>query len=425
MKSSLLERLSTYAKDINGQFSVITALMGLPLLGMAGYAIDYNNAHRSEDHIASALDSAALAAVLPANLSDDQREAYAQKVFDRNYAGNIEVKLDLAATRERVDLVADAKVPTLMGGIISMDTMSVKVASAAVLTKSDVVCVLALDPTGDGAIEFLDSAQFSAPACSVQSNSAHQHSIRADSYYAPSAQSFCSVGTSTGSFKPFIKHACTPIIDPYENLPVPNPGPCMDINKIKGTAKNINDDTVALNNAVLYPGTYCNGLEISGTNVRFMPGTYLFQDKALTFKRQSTAVGDGVTFVLSGKKSGLKVEGNSQVTLTAPKTGAYAGVAFYQPTLPTKPGKKPKLPVGKNVIKTGGGLTINGTAYFPRSELRISSNNSVQSIAPATSFIAYRLRFSGESNIEVRVDHEKSGIPPLLPRSDEGARLVK
>jgi len=47
------------------------------------------------------------------------------------------------------------------------------------------------------------------------------------------------------------------------------------------------------------------------------------------------------------------------------------------------------------------------------------------SAAPATSFIAHNILFSGEAKVNVNVDHEKGGVPPIMPRSDEGARLVQ
>ena len=87
--------------------------------------------------------------------------------------------------------------------------------------------------------------------------------------------------------------------------------------------------------------------------------------------------------------------------------------------------RNPNSLQAKSEIKSGGGLNIIGTAYFPTQELVITSESPVASQSPATSFIAYRLKFGGKSNMQVHVDHEAGGIPPLLPRSDEGARLVK
>jgi len=83
------------------------------------------------------------------------------------------------------------------------------------------------------------------------------------------------------------------------------------------------------------------------------------------------------------------------------------------------------LPEDSSIVESGGGLSIIGTAYFPSQELSIFSDRPVASRSPATSFIAYRLKFSGRSNTQVRVDHEAGGVPPLLPRSDDGARLVR
>ncbi|HHL43894.1 MAG TPA: hypothetical protein ENJ42_09760 [Hellea balneolensis] len=87
--------------------------------------------------------------------------------------------------------------------------------------------------------------------------------------------------------------------------------------------------------------------------------------------------------------------------------------------------KKRKKKIRRSEIKSGAGVTIIGTVYLSTQELIITSANPVASQAPATSFIAYRLKFAGRANVSIHVDHEKGGIPPLLPRSDESARLVK
>ena len=131
-----------------------------------------------------------------------------------------------------------------------------------------------------------------------------------------------------------------------------------------------------------------------------------------------------MTFVLK-EKSSLKIERNALVNLRAPKTGATAGLVFFQVPYVPKVGKNPRLPSDVSTVETGGGLSIVGTAYFPTQALDISSDNSIVSESPSTSFIAYRLKFSGKSNTQVHVDHETGGVPPTLPRSDEGARLVR
>lgn len=426
---------------------MVTALVGLPLLLVAGYAVDYNTAYSYKGGIESALDAATLAAVVPSNFDNTERAKFAQQVFDENYFGDIKVKLDINAIPGRVDIAAVGKVPTLFGGIIGNDTISVRETAAAVLTRSDVVCALALDPTGDGAIEFLGDAQFKSSECSVQSNSTSSRAMISDSSYTPSAKSFCTVGNSTGRYSPYVKHACTPIVDPYADLStdssitVSNWGSnsalnssfsasfetyCHDLEMILSINQYVQDsgwaeDTIG-DNTILPPGNYCNGLRLAGLNITFLPGTYNISGGNLHFEDFSSAKGDGVTFVLQGGESNLIIETGAEAAFIAPDDGTYAGLVFYQK--PATGTSTANYPDGQSIIGSGGGLDITGTAYFPTQELIITSDKPVASQAPATSFIAYRMKFAGRSFTEIHVDHEAGGIPPILPRSDDGARLV-
>ncbi len=432
----------------------MTALMGIPLILAAGYSLDMNRANKNSVMLSSALDSAALAAVIPAHLSDEAREAYAKEVFSKNFMGSAPVTLTVDATRERVSITGQLKTDSFIGGAIGQTGIDVRDTATAVLTQSDVVCVLALDPDAEDAIVFDSQASFSAPSCTVQVNSTHKKALVAKSHLPPLAKSFCAAGGSDGIFAPRVKNDCTLVADPYENLMPPDDGVCMDTSKLKGnnevalsydvmsamTADSMSYDDpdfgldIVGDNAVLYPGTYCKGLEIKGTNVNFMPGTYILKDKKLKFKSFASAYGRDVTFIMKTQKDALEIEGNSRVMLKAPKSGDYEGIVFYQTLIGAKTAKPkvdkktglplpPKLSVSK--IKTGGGLKIVGTAYLPNQLLEISSDSPVASRSPATSFIAARFLFTGNSHTEVNIDHVAGGIPPLQPRSDDGARLIE
>lgn len=428
-------KLVACARNSQGHIAVTTAFLGLPLVFTAGYAVEYNRAEQSRSAISSALDAAALAAVIPDGLSTAERKEYATGVFEKNYFGNVPVTLEIQASREEVSIVGIGAVSTLTSGAFGVNSISVRERSKAVLTKADVVCILALDPTGDKAIEFTDQAKFQSPACSVQANSVSAKALYSKVRTPPTAKSFCTAGISDGTFKPFVKHACTPVDDPYENLRTPKDGRCVNLNKI--TVKEFDDGgerhffDVIDNNAVLYPGTYCRGLKVEGVNVRFMPGVYIFKNEKLEIKKEAQAQGQGVTFVLKGDKASVKIESGATLMLSAQETGPYEGLVFFQsPHMGSSSAKaatrsNKKVKIGKSEIGASGGLTIVGTAYFPTQELIISSEIGVAAQSPATAFIAYRLKFKGKSVTKINVDHEKGGIPPLLPRSDEGARLVQ
>jgi hypothetical protein len=130
---------------------------------------------------------------------------------------------------------------------------------------------------------------------------------------------------------------------------------------------------------------------------------------------------------MRGKKSTLKIEKNSNVYIKAPRFGDRKGLAFIQDVIPEF-GQNSKLPNGKNEIKSGGQLNVLGTLYFPTQTIQISGENSQMGAqSPATSFIAYDIHFKGKagSSVSVKVDHVAAGLPPMLPRIEDGARLVQ
>lgn len=400
-----------YLQNRDGHIAVVTAMVGVPLLLMASIALDMGNASAKRANIAAGTDAAALAAVIPANLTDQERVAFAKKAFTENYFGNEEVTLDVKATRERVDIMASTKVPTLLSSIVGKDYLDVRESASAIVTVADVVCVLALDPTGKNALEFSKNAQFNAPGCSVQVNSTANGALVSKGSYKPQALSFCVGGTSSGSFNGTVKHACTPLLDPYANIPEPADGPCITVSKLSIDKDGIKDK------ANLYPGTYCDGLDVRGVDVTFAPGTYIFPKGKLRLRKGSQSIAKGVTFVLKDKVP-FWMEDGAELVLTAPATGTYAGLAIYQSANAKKAGPK-------NRIRSGAGVSITGTVYLPNQRLEISSESPVVSAAPATSFIAYNISFTDDAQVNVNVDHEKGGVPPIMPRSDDGARLIK
>ncbi len=438
-----------YRDDISGQFAVITGLIGIPLLLIAAGALDVNRAASRQLGLGAAVDSAALAAVIPDNLSDAARKAYAKKVFDKNYFGSVPATLTISGNREKLHLVATAHVPTLFSSIIGIKSVKVQREATAVLTRKDIVCLLILDPDGNNALEFRDEATFNAPSCSVQVNSTNRRAMVSTSSVTPKAQSFCTSGISVGRYWPVVKNACSPIDDPYADLLPPPDGPCIRPERIQGyIGSQLNNhgtpfhlplsplgtDTFG-DDAVLIPGTYCNGLKIRGRNVILLPGNYIIKNNPLEISEGSQVIGKDVTFFLKDKAN-LVIKSNAQVFLKAPKDGAYSGLVIFNVPLDRtaqniarrKAGRyvrRGQYPENSSLITSGGGMQIVGTAYFPSQSLVMSSDSPSSSQSPATSFIAYRMKFEKRANMVVHIDYEKGGVPPLQPRSDDGARLLR
>ena len=430
-------------EDENGNFAVVFAIAAIPLLLATSAVIDTANVVRVRTDLQAAADDAVLAAVIPATMNDAERQTFAENTFFDNVGTNVKFSLsaESKATRERVDIEAKGTVPSLLGGIIGRGSKTLSVTAAAELTSSDVVCVLALDPEAPNAISFEDSAVFNAPACSVQANSTNSKAILSSSNTAPHAKSFCSAGGSHGTFDPYIKNECTPIDDPYANIEPVYPGKDCDFKKDGDITGTNSADTVledVPDNAKLSPSSYCKGLSITGANVTFTPGIY-YMGADIHFTQYSQVKGDGVTFVMmgKGKKGRLFIDEGAEVYLRAPKDGVTGGVVFWQ--VGDSFGQKANLGKGSKAenqpaharkietseISSGASMTIVGTVYLPDQNLIISSDKQVASKSPTTSFITNQIHFKDKANMHVSVDHEKGGVPPLEPRSDGGARLIR
>ena len=148
------------------------------------------------------------------------------------------------------------------------------------------------------------------------------------------------------------------------------------------------------------------------------------RDGPLHFEQGSKGVGEEVTFIFSGNESVFHMDGGTKIDFMAPKRGDLKGLVFAQHT-EKQVGSAAKLPTGISIIKVAGNLNLIGTAYLPEQKITFSRGSISEAQAPATSFIAYQILISDAAKISVAVDHQTAGLPPILPRSDESARLVE
>lgn len=139
--------------------------------------------------------------------------------------------------------------------------------------------------------------------------------------------------------------------DPLAYLPAPPTAndPCG-----KSTSSPYTGSSSAVNillggNVVFNPGVYCGGISFTATilsNITFNPGTYILRQGPgllgvqsgglnLTLTLLSSITGKGVMFYNEGPVGSLNVTapaavGLSNINLSAPTTGEYGGVLFFQ-----------------------------------------------------------------------------------------------
>ena len=148
------------------------------------------------------------------------------------------------------------------------------------------------------------------------------------------------------------------------------------------------------------PGTYCGGITVSGSDntVNFAPGEYIIAGGGMKFSGGSnTYNGTEVMFYNTQSAPGagdwgnVDLSGNSTLNLSAPTSGDYAGVLFFQ---------DPSLASAESGIKfkVAGTVTTNldGVIYFPDHEVEYSGTSSVTETC-GPKIIAKTVKFSGTS----------------------------
>ena len=196
--------------------------------------------------------------------------------------------------------------------------------------------------------------------------------------------------------------------DPLSTL-TPPCSPCTG-----GTAISINGNggftgtgvTYAHNVYTVSPGTY-SSISISGTgggnSVVFSAGTYVINGAGgLTIPGNATISGSGVTFYFTGSAT-IGMTGTPTINLTAPSTGAYAGMLMWQDPADTNT-TGPSL--GGN-----SGSQFNGILYFPKDQLTFFGNNTSLSVGVV---VADSLSLSGHPSVTF---NGSAGVPGGLPPS--------
>ena len=112
------------------------------------------------------------------------------------------------------------------------------------------------------------------------------------------------------------------------------------------------------------PGIYNNGIAMgNGAVVSMASGEYIVDGGTFSVQGGVTFSGTGVTIVLGKGTSGyatLDIGNGANLTLSAPTSGATAGLLFFQdPTAPTS---------GTNYFRGGANEIIDWSVVFPKAD---------------------------------------------------------
>lgn len=142
--------------------------------------------------------------------------------------------------------------------------------------------------------------------------------------------------------------------------------------------------------ATLNPGVYCGGITVAGNNtVKLNPGTYILDGGGFNISRSATINGTGVTIFNTSDSSNpagaISIAGSAIVNLTAPTSGIFQGVVFFQPTL-----------TNGASISNSATPNITGTYYLPKANLSLTGSVGMSSTA---AFVVDTLTVDGSCSL--------------------------
>ena len=404
-----------FLRDQRGAVLPMAGVMVLLGIGVASLAVDMGYLYYMRGKVQTTADAAALAGAgqIPnmSNIRDEAIKLARQNLPEDgngavvtndnitmgNWNGGTRVYTRSGTPSNAVEVIAlrtadnENAVELLFARVLGFDTMDIE-ASSIVLRRDVSGCIVALDPTADGALTISGNADVNL-GCGALVNSNSPTAIIENGGSCLTATSIATSGDYSGDcLNPTPETSMPAIYDPLGDLDPPSYSGC--------DYSSLVDVTV---NTTLTPGVYCGGISIhESAEVRFDPGMYILDGVGMQITGNTRVQGNEVTFYFPptvtgvtppgppGPPNSILIAGTTDVELRAPTSGYYEGILFYQDR---------NAPSNMQNLFTGGAeMELEGLFYFPNTDVKFAGNSSAEG-SDWISIIARTVEFVGTSNL--------------------------
>lgn len=151
-------------------------------------------------------------------------------------------------------------------------------------------------------------------------------------------------------------------------------------------------------NRILLPGIYRGGLELKNNNITLSPGIYIIEGGGIKMGEGSITINQAMIYNTgtnntTSNADQFVISGNGRVTWTAPTSGPYAGIAYFQ---------NRSLADKKVQVSGNGPLSITGAIYAKSAEIQLSGNGGTI----GTGIVAASMQISGDGSFGVNMPSE-------------------
>src|ERR1039458_9551407 len=406
-------------RDQRGQTTILIALCLLCLCGMTGFAVDAGMMFRAKRNLQIAADAAAISGAAELNYGDAAAAAQAAAVQNGETNGvngaTVTVNNPPAAGSHTgsayVEVIVSQVEPTYFMKALHLNSLTVSARAVGTVATTP-TCLVTLGSTAPG-LSVTNGAALSVSSCGIIDDATGSGALTASGGSPITATSVGVVGTTSitngATVTPTPVTGITAVADPLSYFATPPPSSdytsgCSADPKIS-SSRTIGPSTS--NSYVCY-----QGLTISnGSTATLNPGLYIINGVAGSGKNVFSVAGGaiingttGVTFYFVNGAS-FNFSNGASVNLTAPTSGPYRGLLFYQ-----DPGD-----TAADSFVGGSVAVMNGIFYLPKAALTLSNGNSSTF---STDLVVGSLTMTGSATLKPYAPLNASS--PL-----SGARLVE
>lgn len=453
---SLFGRVAaSFLRARQGATAVAFAVALPALAGVGGLATDYASVSASRSRLQAVVDSAALSIAREMTISVGVA-ARVQQIAEQYVAANIPantpypivVTAAIVENNLAIQLSGQQQIATPFGlierfaGITSVSTAALARVTGNTIAK---VCMLSLGEALNGGVFMHNGAMVTAPDCSIYSNSSDRDAVIIQNGAKIKSSMICARGgvkNLAGQLDTTLVTDCPVLKDPLALKAEPSTTGACDYSLT----------IILFGTRTLNPGTYCNGIFVIGTaKVTMNPGIYVVRNGPFLVAQNAEVTGVGVSILLTGTFAMLRLHDNSLINLSAPVSGAAAGMLVWETkgwtqgtnswkvggcgTVPS--GARPPTATGNPTVNTGpsGCNTIpsyvsklmkktnehqinsdrakvlTGTIYLPRGLLLIDSRQPVADQSPFTVFVVNKLDIFDGPNLVLNANYNASPVP--------------
>lgn len=297
--------------------------------------------------------------------------------------GNVEVVITYNQARGFSSMFASGSIPVTarsVGRVVSTTPTS----------------ILLTDTSAAGALTLTGSARLTATGA-IQVNSANAGAVNASNgAYATDTGGMNIAGgyVIPNWATPSVFFSKTPAInqaamsDPFSSLAPPS---ASSLGTGVGPALPYGNNTIS-------PGVFNGGLTLGGgSTITMNPGIYYMKNGGFTVANGVRLTGSGVMIYIDGGGGAISFQGGTTINLTAPTSGAYKGIAYFQDRSNTS---------SLNNIANGATVNMSGTLYAPNAPLTIAGG--AQGSQYGSQFIVKSLNLSNGVNVSINTPTSSS-----------------